>query len=112
MRAIPSLNSTERTIDTQIMAYIRPWTKIERKRGLPGGFLLGRPSTEGEWTLYRAKQRLVEKDIIGLPDSGKILEVCDEGVILYWRETGDVGRVDLLANTIEGLAQKLLIGVS
>lgn len=112
MRAVPSLNSTEREIDSQIMAYIRPWKKVERIKGLPDGFLLGRPSSEGDWTLYRAKNRLLDDDMVGLPESAKILEVSEEGVILYWRETGNKDRVELLAQTLEKLAHKLVYGLS
>jgi len=113
MRPIPHpRDDAERKFDANIMAYIRPWTELERKKTLPRNFIMGKSPGEEAWALYRTKNMLHENDIQGLPVSSQILEVNAEGVILYWRESGNEDRVQALANALEGVAQKLLNGVS
>lgn len=107
LRAVPPNHGDgDRVVEPAIMAYIRPWTELERKSTLPEKFTC--PCFEGEWQLYRSRDILQPEHVANMPDSCRLLEVNSEGLIVYWRERGDEARVQSLAASMEQMCQALL----
>ena len=112
LRPIPHpRDEQERAFDANIMAYVRPWTEKERKTKLPRYFIMGREPGSDEWALYRSKNLLQKNELADIPKTAALLEINNEGVIVYWRESGDEDRVKAMAKCMEGVAQRLLNGV-
>ncbi|MEY3017293.1 MAG: hypothetical protein RL336_428 [Pseudomonadota bacterium] len=109
LRAVPPNHGDgPRVVEPAIMAYIRPWSEQERKSSLPATFTL--PCLQGDWQSYRSKGIVGDELLRALPDSCRLLEVSEEGLLIYWRERGDESRVKQLRTTMEDICQALLRG--